>query len=113
MKIVNKALANVTLSIAGDDVTGDGDGVFEVSEKAAKMLLGTPGWSQPKKAAPLPDEPPAAVDEGAADDDTEEVDLETLTKAELVSLAEEQGVNVDARATKAEIKAALEDALGE
>ena len=126
MKIKNPNLANTTLRVGTDDLAGDADGVFDVPDKTAEMLLQGGVWQRVKKGGALPaapeapvdptggTEPPAAPqsDEGGDADEVEEVDLEVLTKAELVALADEQGIELDPRANKSEIKAAIEDALG-
>ena len=44
----------------------------------------------------------------AGEEETEQVFLEELTKAELLKLAEKEGVSIPSSATKAEIVAALE-----
>lgn len=122
MKIKNPKLAGATIRVGDGEVTGDGNGVFDVPDKIAEQFLATGRWAPakkgaaPPKAAPTP--PPADTEDdgtsAAGDDngDTEEVDLDALTKAELIALAEEQGVDVDPHSLKAEIKDALEAALG-
>ena len=113
MKITNAALANAKLAIGGQEVTGDENGVFDLPEKDAKALLATPGWSQPKAAKALSPEPePVSEPDAPPDDESEEIDLDAMTKAELTALAEEHGIELDGRANKEQIKTAIEDALG-
>ena len=138
MKIKNENMAGTTMGLRYGDgtVTGDANGVFDVPAKDAEFLLSTPGWTKPKKGAPLttvvpepPSEPepePTAIapepapepeggDEGDdAADESEGPDLDAMTKAELLATAVEYGVDdVDAHMRKDDIKAALEAALFE
>ena len=46
-----------------------------------------------------------------ADVEVEELDLDSMTKAELIETAEDWEVDVDTKGTKAEIKAQLEEEL--
>ena len=59
--------------------------------------------------------PPAEVFVVHVDEDFEvevhELDLDSMTKAELIETAEDWEVNIDTKATKAEIKAQLEEEL--
>ena len=128
MKIQNKALAGVALGVGGKTIQGDAEGCFDVPEKNAKALLDTPGWSQPKsgKAPSAAPEPPAAppeddlteevneaVDEVTkADEEPDDIDLDSMTKNELIDLAVDHGIDVDATMRKADIKEAIEAALG-
>ena len=61
--IQNKALANESLNIKGATYVGDHEGVFEMEDEHAEMLLGTPGWSSSMRP---PEEAPAAFDPVAA-----------------------------------------------
>lgn len=45
--------------------------------------------------------------------ETEEIDLDSMTKAELIETAEEWEIEIDPKSTKAEIKAILEEELFE
>lgn len=75
MRIQNKNMANtpMTLRFTSQDgdrvvVKGDEHGVFDVPEKEAKFLIGTPGWTPLREASELeepappakPDAPPSA-----------------------------------------------------
>ncbi len=121
MKIKNPNLAGATLGLKSGPATGDENGVFDLDDADAAALLATPGWEPAKKGAkppvaavpdpepdPDPPEPDTGQDEG---DDPEEVDLEAMTKAELVALAEEQGISIDPYDRKIDIKTAIEEAL--
>lgn len=60
--------------------------------------------------AEVPEEPEAPASAGAPEEDASEpvsVDLETLTVAQLRQMAKEREVEVDSRATKAELIEAL------
>lgn len=129
MKIKNANLAGATLGLKSGPVTGDDQGVFDIPDEEAKALLDTPGWGPAKKAAAI--EPPAdddlteevnaAVDEVTLDegepDDTDpddedsEIDLDAMTKSDLVAFAEDHGIEIDPYALKADIKEAIEAAL--
>jgi len=90
MKIQNHAMKNATIGLRytrdEDGVpvpsVGDAEGVFEMSEKDAAMLLGTPGWKLPSKAprapvaVPTPGPLKAAVADGPAPPSKEETSEE-------------------------------------
>ena len=125
MKIKNENLANTVLGLKTGPVTGDANGVFDLPEEDAKALLATPGWSplkkgkaiEPPPAAPPPadditEEVDAAVDEVTkAAEEPDDLDLDSMTKGELLSVAEEHGIEVDTTMRKADIKEAIEGAL--
>jgi hypothetical protein len=50
-------------------------------------------------------------DDSEIDWEVEEIDLDSMTKAELIELAEEWEVEIDKKTTKAEIKKVLEELL--
>jgi len=122
-------------------VRGDAEGYFEVSDDDGKALCATPGWSIPKKArdldvapavetapkpVPAPPSPPEAPQPAVAPvpeppeqpeqpDPTEGLeegpDLDAMTKAELLTTAEEYAIEVDDSLTKAQIRKILDKAI--
>lgn len=50
-------------------------------------------------------------DDSEVEWETEEIDLDSMTKAELIETAEEWEIEIDPKSTKAEIKAILEEEL--
>jgi hypothetical protein len=131
MKIKNANLAGVTMAFKSGTVTGDENGVVDVpDEKEARTLAEQAGWglaksgkavSEPTLPEPEPepveddlgDEVDAAVDEVTLDDAAaDDLDLDSMTKNQLLDLAADHGVEVEATWRKADIREAIEAALG-
>ena len=107
------------LTVEGSIVeSGKGDKVIIFKYKAKKDYRKKQGHRQPytlveitsvagEKAEPKKEEPAEvpAVEEAAeeAAEETEEKPIEKMLKAELVEYAEKNGIEIDAKATKAEI----------
>lgn len=85
MKIRNINMKNCQLNVRGTLYVGDKDGVFDMADEHADLLLGTPGWEPakrraPRKAAPKPapkppeppQEPETFEDDGEPEDSDEE-----------------------------------------
>lgn len=119
MKVRNPNCAGVelTLRYTRDDddnrlvVRGDSAGVFTVPVKDGRFLLKTKGWKSYKPAKPLPEE-----ETGSDGSDTEVPDLDRLNKADLLAYAakcveEGYALEVDDTMIKADIKAAIADAV--
>lgn len=129
MKIQNPNMAGMSLGLrhardkAGNPVSARGDdaGIFDVPEKDAKMLLGTVGWSRPKKARPLAAAPAAAPapepvevevpPEPAGEE--EELDLDSMDKDALAQVAERYEVEVNPRWGEKRLRKELEDTIFE
>jgi large subunit ribosomal protein L21 len=111
------------LTVEGEVVeSGKGDKVIIFKYKAKKDYRKKQGHRQPytlveikavagEKAAPKKEEPAveeaAPVEEAAAEEVVEEKPIEKMLKAELVEYAEKNGIEIDAKATKAEIIEAI------
>ena len=107
------------LTVEGEVVeSGKGDKVIIFKYKAKKDYRKKQGHRQPytlveikavagEKAAPKKEEPAveeaAPVEEAAAEEVVEEKPIEKMLKAELIEYAEKNGIEIDAKATKAEI----------
>ena len=106
------------LTVEADVVeSGKGDKVIIFKYKAKKDYRKKQGHRQPytlveikavagEKAAPKKEEPAveaAPVEEAAAEEVVEEKPIEKMLKAELIEYAEKNGIEIDAKATKAEI----------
>lgn len=137
MRIKNRNLAGHDLNIPGIGLKrGDADGQFDVPDEYGAKLCRTPGWTAvaaageaPPVAAPLPALvpvgaftqadgphldalPPAAPEEaGEPGDASEGPDLTGLDKAGLLKVAEEYGVEIDARWGEKRLRDAIEAAL--
>ncbi|MBR0455679.1 MAG: 50S ribosomal protein L21 [Firmicutes bacterium] len=114
------------LTVEGEVVeSGKGDKVIIFKYKAKKDYRKKQGHRQPytlveikavagEKAAPKKEEPAveeaAPVEEAAAEEVVEEKPIEKMLKAELVEYAEKNGIEIDAKATKAEIIEAIKAA---
>ena len=119
MKVRNENLAGceLTLRYTRDDddnrivAKGDANGVFNVPVKDGKFLLTTKGWKAYKVPAVVPDDPIEDGSDGLPD-------LDKLTKAELLELAESYvtegyDLEVDDTLLKADIKKAIANAVFE
>ena len=110
------------LTVEGEVVeSGKGDKVIIFKYKAKKDYRKKQGHRQPytlveikavagEKAAPKKEEPAveaAPVEEAAAEEVVEEKPIEKMLKAELIEYAEKNGIEIDAKATKAEIIEAI------
>ena len=110
------------LTVEGEVVeSGKGDKVIIFKYKAKKDYRKKHGHRQPytlveikavagEKAAPKKEEPAveaAPVEEAAAEEVVEEKPIEKMLKAELIEYAEKNGIEIDAKATKAEIIEAI------
>ena len=110
------------LTVEADVVeSGKGDKVIIFKYKAKKDYRKKQGHRQPYtlveitsvagvKAEPKKEEPAEEAVEEAADEvaaETEEKPLDKMLKAELVEYAEKNGIEIDAKATKAEILEAI------
>ena len=110
------------LTVEGEVVeSGKGDKVIIFKYKSKKDYRKKQGHRQPytlveikavagEKAAPKKEEPAeepaveaAPVEEAAAEEVVEEKPIEKMLKAELIEYAEKNGIEIDAKATKAEI----------
>jgi len=106
------------LTVEGEVVeSGKGDKVIIFKYKAKKDYRKKQGHRQPytlveikavagEKATPKKEEPAveaAPVEEAAAEEVVEEKPIEKMLKAELIEYAEKNGIEIDAKATKAEI----------
>ena len=116
----------VGTAVAGKVVEeGKGKKVIIFKYKAKKDYRKKQGHRQPytlveikavagEKAAPKKEEPAveeaAPVEEAAAEEVVEEKPIEKMLKAELVEYAEKNGIEIDAKATKAEIIEAIKAA---
>lgn len=121
MKIQNPNMASQSLSLryTRDDegrsvlCTGDSQGVFDVSERDARFLLGTKGWREvqtPSKQAPPLDD----VGDDQADGDQAAADIEGLrTKAAAMEMAAQYGITLDEEMKLSEMKEKLEAELFE
>ena len=113
------------LTVEGEVVeSGKGDKVIIFKYKAKKDYRKKQGHRQPytlveikavagEKAAPKKEEPAveaAPVEEAAAEEVVEEKPIEKMLKAELIEYAEKNGIEIDAKATKAEIIEAINTA---
>lgn len=93
------------------------DGRFRIAYKAGETLECDPDLERrlvevdriAEFVGAEPSTPPAATDEveEAPEQVEESIDLESMTKAELVAYAEQRGIEVDAKSRKAEIIAAI------
>jgi hypothetical protein len=124
MKIQNENLkdTSLTLRYTHDDngnrvcVRSDAQGVFEMPEKDARMLLETPGWSEVREARrldapPTPPVPPAVAASAPVDDGP---DLSKVkTKAEALAIAETFKLEMDAKWTLAKMLVFLKSELFE
>ena len=110
------------LTVEADVVeSGKGDKVIIFKYKAKKDYRKKQGHRQPYtlveitsvagvKAEPKKEEPAEEAVEAAAEEvaaETEEKPLDKMLKAELVEYAEKNGIEIDAKATKAEILEAI------
>ena len=110
------------LTVEGEVVeSGKGDKVIIFKYKAKKDYRKKQGHRQPytlveikavagEKAAPKKEEPAveaAPVEEAAAEEVVEEKPIEKMLKAELIEYAEKNGIEIDAKATKAVILDAI------
>ena len=110
------------LTVEGEVVeSGKGDKVIIFKYKAKKDYRKKQGHRQPytlveikavagEKAAPKKEEPAveaSPVEEAAAEEVVEEKPIEKMLKAELIEYAEKNGIEIDAKATKAEIIEAI------
>ena len=110
------------LTVEGEVVeSGKGDKVIIFKYKAKKDYRKKQGHRQPYtlveitsvagvKAEPKKEEPAEEAVEEAAEEvaaETEEKPLDKMLKAELVEYAEKNGIEIDAKATKAEILEAI------
>ena len=110
------------LTVEGEVVeSGKGDKVIIFKYKAKKDYRKKQGHRQPytlveikavagEKAAPKKEEPAveaAPVEEAAAEEVVEEKPIEKMLKAELIEYAEKNGIEIDAKSTKAEIIEAI------
>ena len=110
------------LTVEGEVIeSGKGDKVIIFKYKAKKDYRKKQGHRQPytlveikavagEKAAPKKEEPAveaAPVEEAAAEEVVEEKPIEKMLKAELIEYAEKNGIEIDAKATKAEIIEAI------
>ena len=110
------------LTVEGEVVeSGKGDKVIIFKYKSKKDYRKKQGHRQPytlveikavagEKAAPKKEEPAveaAPVEEAAAEEVVEEKPIEKMLKAELIEYAEKNGIEIDAKATKAEIIEAI------
>ena len=114
------------LTVEGEVVeSGKGDKVIIFKYKSKKDYRKKQGHRQPytlveikalagEKAAPMKEEPAeepaveaAPVEEAAAEEVVEEKPIEKMLKAELIEYAEKNGIEIDAKATKAEIIEAI------
>ena len=101
------------LTVEGEVIeSGKGDKVIIFKYKAKKDYRKKQGHRQPytlveikavagEKAAPKKEEP--AVEAAPAEEVAEEKPIEKMLKAELIEYAEKNGIEIDAKATKAEI----------
>lgn len=142
MKIQNPSMANATVMMRyerDEDGRGvprhcDGQGVVEVGERDAEMLLSTPGWRKARQPRPLegqdgPQEPaqgdpgpeaaeePEGAETGAEEpegaEEEEGPDIEGIhRKADALALAEQYGVEgLDDSMRLVDMKAALDEAI--
>ena len=110
------------LTVEGEVVeSGKGDKVIIFKYKSKKDYRKKQGHRQPytlveikavagEKAAPKKEEPAveaAPVEEAAAEEVVEEKPIEKMLKAELIEYAEKNGIEIDAKSTKAEIIEAI------
>ena len=110
------------LTVEGEVVeSGKGDKVIIFKYKAKKDYRKKQGHRQPytlveikavagEKAAPKKEEPAveaAPVEEAAAEEVVAEKPIEKMLKAELIEYAEKNGIEIDAKSTKAEIIEAI------
>lgn len=132
MKIKNTNFAGgETVAFKSGTVTSGADGVFDVpDDKEAKAIVdNSTAWvaiksgkapksapepaSAPADADDLTEEVSAAVDEVTLpEEETEEIDIDALTKGQLIKLAAEESIDIDPMSRKADIKEAIEAALG-
>jgi hypothetical protein len=135
MEIQNPLLAGQRLGLRytrNDDgtpitVSGDERGVFDVPEKDGEFLLGTPGWTRPRKAReatsepergdptvpvkvtppPLPPPPPSEEEED------EPPDFDDMDREELFAYAAEHDIETNKRWATTRLRAQIEAAVSE
>ena len=95
------------------------DEVADVPVGQVTDVLIANGYIMPVADTTAPAEEPEAPEEVQAEEPTEEteekvlVDLEGMTKAELLNFAEENGIEVNTKAKKADLTEQIMDALDE
>ena len=98
------------LTVEGEVVeSGKGDKVIIFKYKAKKDYRKKQGHRQPKEEPAVEEKEveAAPVEEAAAEEVVAEKPIEKMLKAELIEYAEKNGIEIDAKSTKAEIIEAI------
>lgn len=112
MKIQNHKLKNLKLSIKGTVLEFDGEGIVDVEDKIGQALLSLPNYNivgtKKNQQGDLPNETKKEETKNTKEpvketDAKEEKDLNNLSVADLKALADERGLDYDARVKKADL----------
>lgn len=113
MKIQNHKLKNLKLSIKGTVLEFDGEGIVDVEDKIGQALLSLPNYNivgtKKNQQGDLPNETKKEETKDTketvkeTDDKVDKKDLENLSVADLKALADERGLEYDARIKKADL----------
>jgi len=98
MRVQNRVYAGTAISVRTASYDGDADGVFDMADEHAAMVLTMQGWAKPstKSAKPIVAAAPVAVEaEPAAEEAVEGPDLQAIvTKAEMLRVAAQHNVEL-------------------
>ena len=103
MRVQNRVYAGTAISVRTASYDGDADGVFDMADEHAAMVLTMQGWAKPSTksakpivaAAPVAAAPVAVEAEPAAEEAVEGPDLQAIvTKAEMLRVAAQHNVEL-------------------
>ena len=101
-------MAGKAVLVDGEKFEIDADGFADVSDNAAKKLLASKFWAKGKRRKPVaaekPEEKPEEISEEKPEENAkEELDIASMSKAELVVMCEANDVEFPSNATKKDL----------